>query len=76
MLGNQYVGLSPGGSDTLLANGGEIAYTQSAVVIERLIGKVFQSLGGGGGGGSSGSSGGSGGSGGEGEKPPAGGKGS
>jgi phospholipid/cholesterol/gamma-HCH transport system substrate-binding protein len=45
VLGNQYVGLSPGGSDTLLKNGGEITYTQSAVVIERLIGKVIQSLG-------------------------------
>ena len=40
MLGNQYVGLSPGGSETLLADGGEIAYTQSAVVIERLIGQA------------------------------------
>jgi phospholipid/cholesterol/gamma-HCH transport system substrate-binding protein len=50
VLGNQYVGLQPGGSDTLLKDGGEIAYTQSAVVIERLIGKVIQSLGGGGGG--------------------------
>jgi phospholipid/cholesterol/gamma-HCH transport system substrate-binding protein len=47
VLGNQYVGLSPGGSESLLADGGEIAYTQSAVVIERLIGKVIQSLGGG-----------------------------
>jgi len=55
VLGNQYVGLSPGGSDTFLADGGEITYTQSAVVIERLIGKVIQSLGGG-----SGNSGGSG----------------
>ena len=27
VLGNQYVGLSPGGSDTLLKDGGEIAYT-------------------------------------------------
>lgn len=49
VLGNQYVGLSPGGSDELLPDGGEITYTQSAVVIERLIGKVIQSLGGGGG---------------------------
>ena len=48
VLGNQYVGLSPGGSETLLADGGEIAYTQSAVVIERLIGKLIQTLGGGG----------------------------
>ena len=47
VLGNQYVGLSPGGSETLLADGGEISYTQSAVVIERLIGKLIQSLGGG-----------------------------
>jgi len=46
VLSNQYVGLSPGGSETLLKNGGEITYTQSAVVIERLIGKVIQSLGG------------------------------
>lgn len=49
VLGNQYVGLSPGGSDTLLHDGGEITYTQSAVVIERLIGKLIQNLGGGGG---------------------------
>jgi phospholipid/cholesterol/gamma-HCH transport system substrate-binding protein len=44
VLGNQYVGLSPGGSDTLLRDGSEITYTQSAVVIERLIGKFIQSL--------------------------------
>jgi phospholipid/cholesterol/gamma-HCH transport system substrate-binding protein len=45
VLGSQYIGLEPGGSDTLLPNGGEIAYTQSAIVIERLIGRVIQSLG-------------------------------
>jgi phospholipid/cholesterol/gamma-HCH transport system substrate-binding protein len=45
VLGSQYIGLEPGGSETLLPNGGEIAYTQSAVVIERLIGRVIQSLG-------------------------------
>ena len=45
VLGSQYVGLEPGGSDTLLSEGGEITYTQSAVVIERLIGRVIQSLG-------------------------------
>jgi len=45
VLGSQYIGLEPGGSDTLLADNGEIAYTQSAVVIERLIGRVIQSLG-------------------------------
>ena len=46
VLGSQYIGLEPGGSDTMLEDGGEIAYTQSAVVIERLIGRVIQSLGG------------------------------
>ena len=46
VLGNQYVGLSPGGSDTMLRDGGEISYTQSAVVIERLIGKFIQNIGG------------------------------
>ena len=50
VLGNQYVGVSPGGSESILTDGSEIAYTQSAVVIERLIGKVIQSLGGGNGG--------------------------
>jgi len=45
VLGSQYIGLEPGGSETLLANGSEIAFTQSAVVIERLIGRVIQSLG-------------------------------
>jgi phospholipid/cholesterol/gamma-HCH transport system substrate-binding protein len=45
VLGSQYIGLEPGGSDTMLENNGEISYTQSAVVIERLIGRVIQSLG-------------------------------
>jgi phospholipid/cholesterol/gamma-HCH transport system substrate-binding protein len=45
VLGSQYIGLEPGGSDTTLGEGGEIAYTQSAIVIERLIGRVIQSLG-------------------------------
>ncbi len=45
VLGSQYIGLEPGGSETVLPDGGEIAYTQSAVVIERLIGRVIQSLG-------------------------------
>jgi phospholipid/cholesterol/gamma-HCH transport system substrate-binding protein len=51
VLGSQYIGLEPGGSETLLEDKGEIAYTQSAVVIERLIGRVIQSLGGSNGGG-------------------------
>ena len=45
LLGDQYVALEPGGSDELLQSGDEITYTQSAVVLERLIGR-FLSLGG------------------------------
>ncbi len=46
VLGDQHIALEPGGSPDLLENGSEIAYTQSAVVLERLIGKVLQSFGG------------------------------
>jgi phospholipid/cholesterol/gamma-HCH transport system substrate-binding protein len=46
ILGDQYIALEPGGSPDLLETGGEITYTQSAVVLERLIGKVLQSFGG------------------------------
>ncbi len=60
VLGSQYIGLEPGGSDTMLENDGEIAYTQSAIVIERLIGRVIQSLGNSGGGESQSGSGGGG----------------
>jgi phospholipid/cholesterol/gamma-HCH transport system substrate-binding protein len=47
VLGDQYVALEPGGDPELLENGGEIQYTQSAVILERLIGKLIQNLGGG-----------------------------
>ena len=46
VLGDQYIALEPGGSPDLLESGSEIAYTQSAVVLERLIGKLLQSFGG------------------------------
>ncbi len=46
VLGDQYIALEPGGSPDLLESGGESSYTQSAVVLERLIGKVLQSFGG------------------------------
>ncbi len=45
VLGNQYLGVEPGGSDVMLKSGEEIPYTQSALVLERLIGKLVQSLG-------------------------------
>lgn len=41
LLGSQYVGLQPGGSETYLEDGGEIYFTQSAVVLENLIGKYL-----------------------------------
>ncbi len=41
ILGEQYVGLDPGGSDTFLKNGSTIQYTQSALVLEKLIGQFF-----------------------------------
>jgi phospholipid/cholesterol/gamma-HCH transport system substrate-binding protein len=41
LLGDQYVGLEPGASDTNLAAGATITQTQSALVLESLIGQVL-----------------------------------
>jgi phospholipid/cholesterol/gamma-HCH transport system substrate-binding protein len=41
LLGGKYIGLSPGGSDTYLKDGGQIEQTQSAIVLESLINKFF-----------------------------------
>jgi phospholipid/cholesterol/gamma-HCH transport system substrate-binding protein len=41
LLGEQYIGLSPGGDDKLLQNGDEFKKTQSAIVLEELIGKFM-----------------------------------
>ena len=41
LLGSQYVGLQAGGSDYYLENGSEVLFTQSAVVLENLIGKFL-----------------------------------
>jgi len=41
LLGDQYVGLEPGGADTDLAPGATITQTQSALVLENLIGQVL-----------------------------------
>ena len=46
VLGNKYVSLAPGASEDILESGQEISYTQSATVLEQLIGKVIQNLGG------------------------------
>ncbi len=41
LLGAQYVGLEPGGEDTYLKQGDRIEITQSAVVLEQLIGQML-----------------------------------
>lgn len=41
LLGSQYIGLQPGGSDIYLEDGSEIMFTQSAIILENLIGKFL-----------------------------------
>jgi phospholipid/cholesterol/gamma-HCH transport system substrate-binding protein len=43
LLGDQYIGLEPGGDDQNLVAGNTIAQTQSAVVLENLIGQFLTS---------------------------------
>ena len=43
LLGEQYIGLTPGGSDQNLTENSVITYTQSAVVLEELISKFLYS---------------------------------
>jgi phospholipid/cholesterol/gamma-HCH transport system substrate-binding protein len=44
LLGAKYVGLDAGGSDTFLTKGGQIENTQSAMVLEKLINKLFATI--------------------------------
>lgn len=41
LLGDQYIGLEPGADIDFLTDGDEITLTQSALVLERLIGQVL-----------------------------------
>ena len=41
LLGAKYVGIDSGGSETYLAEGGQIENTQPAVVLEKLINRLF-----------------------------------
>lgn len=43
LLGEQYIGLMPGGDEEMLQNGEQVKKTQSAVVLEDLIGKFLYS---------------------------------
>ena len=45
LLGDQFIALEPGGEEELLRNGEEIAYTESALSIERLIGRFVHDSG-------------------------------
>ena len=44
LLGEQYIGLEAGGSDTYLKAGDTIQLTQSAVVLEQLIGQFLVNM--------------------------------
>ncbi|MDP1941076.1 MAG: outer membrane lipid asymmetry maintenance protein MlaD, partial [Gallionella sp.] len=43
LLGEQYIGLMPGGDEEMLKNGEQLKQTQSAMVLEDLIGKFMYS---------------------------------
>ena len=49
ILGDRYIGLEPGGSPDMLIDGDELFITQSAIVLEQLIGKYMFGAGGDGG---------------------------
>jgi len=44
LLGEQYISLEPGAEDEVLKNGDFINITQSAVVLEEIIGKILVNL--------------------------------
>jgi phospholipid/cholesterol/gamma-HCH transport system substrate-binding protein len=44
LLGGKYVGIGPGGSETYLKEGGQIEFTQSAIVLESLVNKFFANM--------------------------------
>ncbi len=43
LLGEQFIGLDPGGDEAQLANGDKITHTQDAVVLEKLISQFLYS---------------------------------
>lgn len=45
ILGDRYIQLTPGAEDEVLKPGEQIAYTESALVLERLIGKFLVNVG-------------------------------
>ncbi len=45
LLGGKFLALVPGGDEKMLADGGEVTITQSAVSLEQLLGKFIFSVG-------------------------------
>jgi phospholipid/cholesterol/gamma-HCH transport system substrate-binding protein len=45
VLGDQFIALEPGGEDAVLRSGEEIAYTENALSLERLIGRFVHDSG-------------------------------
>jgi len=45
LLGDQFIALEPGGEEQILKSGEEIGFTESALSIERLIGKFVNNAG-------------------------------
>ncbi len=43
LLGEKYIGLEPGADEAVIQDGGRIEHTQSALVLEQLIGKFLTS---------------------------------
>jgi len=41
LLGEQYIGLDPGGSDIYLAGGDALMHTQSALILEQIVGQFL-----------------------------------
>ena len=41
LLGEQYVALEPGGAEEVLGDGSEVTLTQSALVLEKMVGKFL-----------------------------------
>jgi len=44
LLGEQYIGLEPGGDYEMLRDGDEVMFTQSALVLENMIGRVLTNI--------------------------------
>ena len=41
IMGNKYIEIEPGGSEDLLSQGDEFAYTQDAMVLEELVERII-----------------------------------